>query len=107
MCLLRNIEIFLIYLRINQEMIDVCFLGNCHEVLLIDTCTFNTDIFLDDTCYARHFLHKRFVGFNKIRYVREHIISTDLLKDECQVLLLNPFTVLAGINLDDGSHVFE
>jgi hypothetical protein len=53
-CLLRNIEIFLIYLRINQEMIDVYFLGNCHEVLLIDTCTFNTDIFLADTCYARH-----------------------------------------------------
>jgi hypothetical protein len=53
------------------------------------------------------FFHELLIRFHKIGDVREYIMSSDSLKDECQILLLNPFTVLAGINLDNSSHVFE
>jgi hypothetical protein len=57
--------------------------------------------------FISNFFYKPLVGCDKIRGVHEYIISTDLLKDECQILLPNPFTVLTGINLDHSSHVFE
>jgi hypothetical protein len=82
-------------------------LENCYKVLLIDYFTLNTDIFLDDTCYINNFLHQSLIKFHKIGDIREYIMSSDSLKDEYQILLLNPFTVLTGIHLDNSSHVFE
>ena len=54
-----------------------------------------------------HFIQKRLIGCSKSRGVHEHIIAADILEDERQVLLLHLLTVLAGINLDNSSYIFE
>jgi hypothetical protein len=75
--------------------------------LLLDSSTLDTEIALDNTCYVSNFIQKRLIGCSKSRGVHEHIIAADILEDERQVLLPHLLTVLAGINLDNSSYIFE